>query len=137
MTSGGPAVSEPSSPISTDDPVVTVHEERLRVDTEVVMVGRVRLRTYLVTEEQTFTVPVTRQEIAVDYEEFADLPHPAMGVDGLSEDVYETVRYEERVVITKQIVPVERVRLVRTVVTDQRRVGGPLAREVVDVDLDD
>lgn len=137
MTSGGPAVSEPSTPISTDDPVVTVHEERLRVDTEIVVVGRVRLRMKLVTEEQTFTVPVTRQEVTVDYEDAGDFPHPSTAVGVLSEEVYETVRYEERVVITKQIVPVERVRLVRTVVAGRRTVGGDVAREVVDVDLDD
>ena len=92
-----------------------------------------RLRRHLVTEEQTFTVAVTREEVTVDHEE---LPPGEQVPDGgaLSEDSYEMIRYEDRVVITTQRVAVERVRLVRRVVTVDHTVTGQVRREVVDVD---
>jgi hypothetical protein len=49
-------------------------------------------------------------------------------------DIVEVVRYEERVVVTKQVVAVERVRLVRRVITAEQVVGGQVRREVVDLD---
>ena len=119
------------------DPVVTLSEERLRVATEIVPVGRVRLRRHLVTEEQTFTVAVTREEVTVDHEE---LPAGEQVPDGgaLSEDSYEMIRYEDRVLVTTQRVAVERVRLVRRVVTVDHTVTGQVRREVVGlVDVDD
>ena len=108
-------------------------EERLQVTTEIVPAGRIQLRKYLVTEEQTFTVPVTREESAVDYEEIPDYERVPDGTDTLSDGYVEVVRHEERVVVTKQVVAVERVRLVRRVVTAGRTVTGQVRREVVDV----
>ena len=109
-------------------------EEYLQVTTEIVPAGRIRLRKYLVTEEQMFTVPVTREEIAVDYEDIPDHDRVPDETDTLSDGCVEVVRYEERVVVTKQVVAVERVRLVRRVVTAGRSVTGQVRREVVDVD---
>jgi uncharacterized protein (TIGR02271 family) len=108
-------------------------EERLVVGVEIVPVARVRLRKYLVTEEQTFTVPVTREEVELDY---AEIPLTEQVHDGagLVDDIVEVVRYEERVVVTKQVVAVERVRLVRRVVTADQVVTGQVRREQVDVD---
>ena len=117
----------------SDSASIVRSEEHLRVTTETVPAGRVRLRKYLVTEEQTFTVPVTREEIALDYE---DLPEyePVPDGSGLSDGCLEVVRYEERVVVTLQRVAVERVRLVRRVVTVDQLVSGQVRREVVDLD---
>ena len=117
----------------TPDASIVRSEERLLVATETVPVARVRLRKYLVTEEQTFTVPVTREEIELDY---AEIPPDRQVPDGdgpLVSDEVEVIRYEERVVVTKQVVAVERVRLVRGVVTADQVVTGQLRREVVDV----
>ena len=116
------------------DGSMTRSEEHLRVETETVPVRRVRLRKCLVTEDQTFTVAVTREEIEFDH---VDVPEHARVPDGngpLSDDCVEVVRYEERVVVTKEIVAVERVRLVRRVVTVDQTVEGPVRREIVDVD---
>lgn len=109
-------------------------EERLSVGTETVVAGRLRMRKYLVTEEQTVTVPVTREEIAFDFEEIppdAQVPDPG---GTLAEDTYEVIRYEERVVVTTQLVPVERVRLVRRVVTTEQSVTGRVRRELIDLE---
>jgi len=109
-------------------------EEHLVVGAEIVPVARVRLRKYLVTEEQTFTVPVTREEIELDYDEVPAAEQVPDGTEPLSDDIVEIVRYEERVVVTKQVVAVERVRLVRRVITAEQVVSGQVRREVVDLD---
>jgi uncharacterized protein (TIGR02271 family) len=125
-----------SAPHTAQDRSMVRSEERLLVATEVVPVARVRLRKYLVTEEQTFTVPVTREEVELDY---AEIPMTEQIPDGarLLDDIVEVVRYEERVVVTKQVVAVERVRLVRRVITAEQVVSGQVRREVVDLDHTD
>ncbi len=71
---GGPATPSPDARpartgAATDagtDEAMTRSEEQLRVHTESEVVGRVRLRKYVVTEYQTVTVPVRREEIRVE-----------------------------------------------------------------------
>lgn len=111
------------------------HEEQLRVRTETVVTGRVRIRKYAVTERRTFTVDVTREEISIVHEDVTDAPagEPGEPGEGLSEEVLELVRHEERVVISKEVVPVERVQVVRRVVSRPEEVHGEVRREVVDV----
>lgn len=116
---------------------VTRHEERLRVGVETVVAGRVRVRKRLVTEQRTITVPVTREEVTIEHDDAPaeGLPGPTGGAPGalLGEEVVEVVRHEERVVVTTEVVPVERVRVVRYVVTTPQVVGGAVRREVLDV----
>jgi uncharacterized protein (TIGR02271 family) len=110
------------------------------VRTETVVTGRVRIRRYAVTERRTFTVDVTREEISVVREAVspAEPTGTGPGEPGgeLGEEVLELVRHEEQVVISKQVVPVERVRVVRRVVTEPEVVHGEVRREVVDVQED-
>jgi uncharacterized protein (TIGR02271 family) len=119
---------------ATFDDSIIRSEEHLRVTTETVPVARVRLRKYLVTEEQTFTVPVTREEIELDYEDIPKHDQVPDEAGPLASDDIEIVRYEERVVITKQVVAVERVRLTRRVITVDHTVVGQVRRELVDLD---
>lgn len=117
----------------TTGPAVVRHEERMRIGTEVVRTGRLRVRRRTVTEERTITVPVVREEIEVDYEE---VPVGALVAEPgavLSDEVHEIVLHEERVVVTTERVPVERVRLIRSVVPGAQVVDTPLRREVVGV----
>jgi uncharacterized protein (TIGR02271 family) len=135
----GPAVGTAAAPAAPA--AMTRHEERLRVGVETVVTGRVRVRKRLVTEQQTITVPVTREEITVEHDDApaAGLPGPTgVGAPGalLGEEVVEVVRHEERIVVTTEVVPVERVRVVRHVVTDPQVVGGAVRREVLEVDED-
>ena len=119
-------------------PAVTRYEERLRVGVQTVVTGRVRVRKRLVTEQQTITVPVTREEITVEHLEGP--PGPGAGgwsaSEPLREQVLEVVRYEERVLVTTEVVPVERVRVVRHIVTTPQVVEGDVRREVVEVETD-
>lgn len=113
---------------------MVLSEEHLLVAAETVPVARVRVRKYLVTEEQTFIVPITREEIAVDYEDIPEHDQVPDGAGPLTPDDIEIVRYEERVVITKRVVAVERVRLSRRVVTIDHAVVGQVRRELADID---
>ena len=114
--------------------VATRSEERMHVTTETVPVARVRVRKRLVTEQQTFTVPVTREEITLDYEDIPAHHQTPDGAGPLTPDDVEVIRYEERIVVTRRVVAVERVRLIRRVVTVDHTVVGQVHRELVDVD---
>lgn len=131
-----PGPARPSAPPDGEPGWMVRHEERLRVLTDTVVTGRVRVRKYLVTEEQTFTMELTHEEIHIDHEEVppadrAGLPAEVSAVP-LGEQVLELVLHEERAVVTKEVVPVERVRVVRSVVTEPEVVRGVVRREVLD-----
>jgi uncharacterized protein (TIGR02271 family) len=133
-----PQPSAPTPPAVEPEPGWVVRtEEQLRVLADTVVTGRVRVRKYLVTEQRTFTVEVTREEISVEHEEVPPGERTALppGDPGapLAEQVLELVRHEERVMVTKEVVPVERVRVVRRVVTEPEAVRGVVRREVLDV----
>ena len=55
--------SEPGRPEGGE--YLTRSEEQLHVGTEKVETGRARLRKYVVTENQTVTVPVSHEEVRV------------------------------------------------------------------------
>jgi uncharacterized protein (TIGR02271 family) len=128
----GPQPGEVADPAEEGEMIRS--EEQLRVGTETVGVGRARLVKYLVTEDVTYTVPVSREEIRLEYER---LPEPEQVVTGTApaEETYEVVRYEERVLFTKQTVAVERVRMVKRVVTTEQAVAGQLRAEHIDVHM--
>jgi stress response protein YsnF len=120
---------------SVSEPVVIHSEERLRVATETVAVGRARLVKYVVTEDVTYTVPVSREEVRLEVEHFPEhelLPVATVPAPG----VLEVVRQEEQVSITKQVVAVERVRLVTRVHTVDQVVAAAVRAERVDVEQD-
>ena len=121
---------------STED-AMTVSEERLNVGTERREAGRARLRKYVVTENVTRTVPVQREEVRVEREPITDANRDeALSGPGISEEEHEVVLHEERPVVDKDTVPVERVRLDTETVTDQETVGGEVRKERVDVEGD-
>lgn len=132
-TTPNPALSHSDG--STD---VVRSEEQLRVGVQRRIYGRARLVTYLVTENQTFTVPVTRQEVRLE-------PVPLSGTDPesdgpvgeLVEDVYEVVLHRQEVSFTKTVVPSERVRLVRRIVSGQQPITTALRQEQIDLDRTD
>jgi uncharacterized protein (TIGR02271 family) len=131
-TTVGRDVSGPA----TDD-AMTLSEEQVRVGTQTEEVGRARLRKYVVTENVTQTVPVTREEVRVEREPIteANRDEALFGPD-LSEQEHEVVLHEERPVVEKQTVPVERVRLDTETVTDQVKVSEEVRKEELDTDLD-
>ncbi len=119
----------------TTDDAMTRSEEQLRVDTENVEAGRARLRKYVVTEQQSVQVPVSREEVRVEREPITGANRgKAMSGPDISEDEHEVVLHEERPVVGKETVPKERVRLGKETVKDQRTVTEQVRKEKIDVD---
>jgi stress response protein YsnF len=108
--------------------------------------GRVRVRRYIETENVQFTVPVRRERISIEHlppadQDKPDAPTPrrhqpartpaprrTAGRD-LHDDI---ILHEERVVILKEVVPTERIRLSREVITETVTIDAPLRRERIE-----
>ena len=128
------AVGRDTSGLTTDD-AMTRSEEQLRVGTERVEAGRARLRKYVTSETETRTVPVSREEVRVEREPITDANMPkAMDGPAISEEEHEVVLSEERPVVAKEAVPVERVRLDTDTVTEQATVTEEVRKEQIDMD---
>jgi uncharacterized protein (TIGR02271 family) len=121
----------------TTDDAMTRSEERLDVGKEQVQTGRARLRKYVVTEQQRVDVPVSREEVRIEREPITDgNVGSAMNGPDLSDEEHEIVLNEERPVINKETVPVERVRLGKEQVTENRQVNADVSREEITTDGD-
>ncbi len=119
----------------TTDDAMTRSEERLNVDTRSQEVGRARLRKYVVTENVTETVPVSREEVRVEREPITDANvGKAMDGPAISEEEHEVTLHAETPVVEKEAVPVERVRLDKATVTDEAQVSEGLRKEEVEVE---
>jgi uncharacterized protein (TIGR02271 family) len=107
-------------------------EERLSANTESVETGRARLRKYVVTSEQKITVPIRREEVHVTREPVK--PGEA-GTDAkIGEEEREVILHEERPVVVKEIVAVERVSLDIQTIEENREVTDTVRREEVEID---
>jgi uncharacterized protein (TIGR02271 family) len=110
---------------------LTRSEEQLNVGTEKVQNGRARLRKVVVTEQQTVTVPVTREEVRVVREPIK--PGDTMDAT-IGEATADVVLTEERVVVNKETVPVEKIRLGTETVTEQQEVTEAVRKEQIEFD---
>jgi len=122
----------------TTDDAMTLSEEQLHVGTERREAGRARLRKYIVTENVTKTVPVSHEEVRIEREPITDANRDA-AYDGpaISEEEHEVILHEERPVVEKEAVPVERVRLDKETVTTEHTVNEEVRKEEIDVDGDE
>ncbi len=130
-------------------------EERLDVSTRRVPSRRVRLEKFVVTETRTVEVEVSHEEvrlvyldISADRADSAGSPaspgsagspgssgRPTTDLPPAAADASDTGRWltvsEERIVVSKEVVPVERVRLQINTVTEQRNVTEDVRREEI------
>jgi len=128
----GTAVGHDTSGPTTDN-AMTRSEQQLNVGTEQVEAGRARLRKYIVEENVATTVPVTREQVRVEREPITDANvGQALSGQELSEEEHEVVLTEERAVVNKETVPVERVRLDTETVTENVQVNETVAKEQID-----
>ena len=118
--------------LDRDDDSIVRREEQLRVGTERVESGRLRIRKHVVTEQQTVTVPVEREEFEVVRE---PLDGTTSG-GALGEDEIAITTHEERPVVDKQVVDAERIGVEKRTVTDQERVAAEVSKEEIDIDRD-
>jgi uncharacterized protein (TIGR02271 family) len=114
---------------------MTRSEEELRVGTTEREAGRARLRKYVVTENETRTVPVKREEVRIEREPITDANvGDAMDGPAISEEEHEVVLHEEEVVAEKRAVPKERVRLDKETHVEEETVNEDVRKERVDID---
>jgi uncharacterized protein (TIGR02271 family) len=116
---------------------MTRSEERVRAGTEKVTTGKARLRKYIETEQQQVTVPVTKEKVRLETEPITDANRGnAMSGPALSEEEHEVTLTEERPVVAKETVPVERVRLAKDVEQTEETVTADVAKERIETDTD-
>jgi uncharacterized protein (TIGR02271 family) len=121
----------------TTDDAMTRSEEELRVGTARREAGRARLRKHVVTEEETVTVPVQREEVRVEREPITDANlDDAMDGPAISEEEHEVVLHEDEPVVETRAVPKERVRMNKDTVTEHETVSERVRKERIDVDGD-
>src|SRR5918997_432864 len=121
-------MSSSQSPARPEAVGVTRSAEQQRAEVVNVVMGRARLVTFVVTEEQTFTVPVRRQEVRLVYD---PVPANDQSVTSVSpaEEIHEVILLSEQVQFSTRLVPVERVRMIRRVVKGEQTVTGQIRSE--------
>jgi uncharacterized protein (TIGR02271 family) len=135
-TAGRGPVGEDVSGPETDE-AMTRSEEELRIDKIRRPSGLVRLRKYITTEQVAATVPVQREEVRIEREAITDANvGAAMSGPELSEEEHELTLSEEEVTVDKRVVPKERVRLDKDVVTEERTVDESVRKEQIEVEGD-
>lgn len=111
-------------------------EEQLHVSTEEHEVGHARLRKVVVTENVTTSVPLSHEEVRVIHEAIAPEDRSRMGRSAISEAQTEVTLHAEQPVISKETIPVERVRMETEKVTEQKEVSAEVRKERIEYDTD-
>jgi uncharacterized protein (TIGR02271 family) len=116
-----------------EDAWLTRSEERFDIGTESIETGRVRLHKYVDTEPVEQSVHVYHEEYDVER-----IPITAeerqLGV--IEEGEMEVILHEERAVLRKEAVPVERVRLVTKRIDEDRMFRDEIRRERIEIEPD-
>lgn len=109
-------------------------EERLNVDKERVNAGDVRLRKYVVHDTETVEVPVEREEVRVERQPITDADRANYAGGTIGEEEASVTLHEERVVVSKETVPVEKIGLEKEVVRDTETVTEDVAKERIETE---
>src|SRR5690606_16963427 len=97
--------------------------------------GTARLRKYVVTENEHVTIPVVHDEVRLERQPVTE---GRAGMDQpIGEKQQEIELRAERPVIDKEQVPVERVRMTKDQVTEERSIDEPVRRERIEADFPD
>ena len=119
----------------TTDDAMTLSEERLVVGTASEGERKARLRKYVVTENVSETVPVTHEQVTLEREPITERNvGNAMDGPAISEEEHEVTLHDERPVVEKEAVPVERVRLGKETVTENVQVNETLRKEKIEAE---
>jgi uncharacterized protein (TIGR02271 family) len=116
------------------DTAMTRSEEKLHVGTQKQQTGKARLRKHVVTEDVQTTVPVKHDELRVEREPITDANRKAaMSGPAFHDEEHEVTLTAERPVVSKEEVPVARVRLDKQRVTEQEQVSEKLRKEQIEM----
>ncbi|MBC7658076.1 MAG: YsnF/AvaK domain-containing protein [Chitinophagaceae bacterium] len=111
--------------------VMQLSDEQLKIQKEKVQTGEVRMRKETVVESQTFTVPVTREELVIETRTLNGAARPG----SLDESEFGETREiripvsEEQVHIEKQVVAREEVRVSREERVEDKKITENLKHE--------
>jgi uncharacterized protein (TIGR02271 family) len=131
---GRETVGHDTSGPTTDD-AMTRSEEELHVGKRQEEVGRARLRKYIVTEDVSTTVPVSREEVRIEREPITDANRgDAYDGPALSEEEHEVTLKAETPVVEKDVVAKERVRLDKDTVTEDVQVDEQVRKEQIETE---
>jgi uncharacterized protein (TIGR02271 family) len=121
-----------------NDDAMTRSEEEVGIQKRETETGRVRLKKWVETENVHVTVPVRREVARLVTEPITDANRDR-ALDGpeIRENEHDVVLHEEEVVVEKNVVPKERVRLETDTVEDQRTVDEQVRKERIAMESDD
>jgi len=120
------------TPAPPSDGSMTRSEERLEVGTRRQEAGRARLRRWVDTEYVNVTVPIRREKAALETEPIGDGDGNLLAAP----EQREVILSEERPVVTKEVHPVEQVRIGTETVTAEETVTTEVSKERVDIETD-
>ena len=128
-----PVVEAEAQPVPTEPAgeEVVLSEEQLVVESERVPAQHVRVRKEIVEEEVTVTVVLRHEELVIEREPIqpGEVPAESAGGPKLDEPPIEIVLWAEEPVVTTRAVPTERVRVLRTLGSQQQDLTAQLRRE--------
>ena len=121
---------------NTDD-AMTRSEEQVRAGTETVTAGKARLRKWVETEEQNVSVPVKKEKARLETEPITGA-NRGSALDGpdITEEEHEVTLTEERPVVAKEAVPVERVKLSKDTEQHDEQVSEEVRKERIEAEGD-
>jgi len=115
-----------------EDVRMPIREEELVVGKRQDEIGRVRLHTEVVEEQQTITEPVTREQVSVERVAVQGAYTP--GPDVFTEQDIDVPVMGEELTVDKRAVVKEEVRLRKDTVTEQQQVSDTVRKERVTVE---
>ena len=118
-----------TAPATNDAPAPAAQDTTA---TEQPAAGGARLRKYVTTEYVTRTVPVQREEVRIERE---PIPEENRGdIADRADDENEVILHEERIIVTKETVPVERVHIGTETVTEDVTIKEKVRKEHIDTE---
>jgi uncharacterized protein (TIGR02271 family) len=115
-----------------DEAAMTRREEEVDVGTRREETGRVRLRKYVTTEQETVTVPVEKERVVVETEP----AHGTSTTGDLRDEEAEIVVHEDKVDVDKRVVDKETVRAGKEKISEAEKVQADVRKEHIDVEGD-
>jgi uncharacterized protein (TIGR02271 family) len=124
---------QPRGDMTNEDWLVR-QEERIQVGKEMVETGRIRLHKYVDSEPVEQAIHVYHEEYDVERLPITANDHISGGT--MAEGEQEIVLHQERAVLRKEVVPVERVRLLAKRIDEDTTVRDVLRRERIEIEPD-
>jgi len=125
--------------LGTDtDRVMRLNAEQLKVEKQKVQTGEVTMRKEIIQETKTIEVPVTREELVIERTPLHGTPIPG-SLETVAESNEELMRVtlsEEEVLVRKEVVPTEEIRLGKEKISETKRVSENVRHEEVRIQGD-